>query len=482
MTFRFRFLVTCCILAFTHNAPAAEAVTRVACAGTSITDGTGIAHRGTDSYPSRLQALLGKGYLIGNFGMNGATLLEKGDIPYTRQKEFQKALSFHPHIVLIELGTNDSKPRNRVYLQDFEHDYAALIDSFRNLAPNPRIVLLLPPPAFTKDSAGISAEVLRARILPLIRAVAYAKKCELVDLHTMFVEMPEFFPDQVHPSARGAVIMASRLSEFLSMEADTGFSLLDRIRPDGTISSYHGFDCLSFRFDGRDAKVVLPRRVAKDRPWIWRARFWGHAPQTEMALLERGFHLVYCDVAELFGNDEAIRTWERFYDLLTDAGLSGKATLEGFSRGGMYIYRWAAAHPDRVACVYADAPVLDMRSWPGGRGKGHGNPEEWERFKKDFHLATDAEAMAFEGNPIDLAPRLASAGFPMLHVCGDADVTVPIDENTDRFEKVVLAHGGRITVIRKKGIGHVHGLADPTPIVDFILRATAAGGVQPSSP
>jgi len=132
-----------------------------------------------------------------------------------------------------------------------------------------------------------------------------------------------------------------------------------------------------------------------------------------------------------------------------------------------------------VACVYADAPVLDMRSWPGGRGKGHGNPEEWERFKRDFHLATDAEAMAFDGNPIDLAPRLAGAGFPMLHVCGDADATVPIGENTDRFERIVLAHGGHITVIRKKGVGHEpHGLADPTPIVDFILRATAARGVS----
>jgi pimeloyl-ACP methyl ester carboxylesterase len=180
-------------------------------------------------------------------------------------------------------------------------------------------------------------------------------------------------------------------------------------------------------------------------------------------------------VAELFGNAEAIGIWEKFYELLVGAGLSPKAALEGFSRGGMYIYRWAAAHPDRVTCVYADAPVLDIKSWPGGKGKSHGNPEEWERFKKDFHLTTEAEALAFNGNPLDLAPQLAGAGFPMLHVCGDADETVPIQENTDPFEKLIRANGGDITVIRKPGVGHhPHSLANPRPIVDFILRATAS--------
>jgi pimeloyl-ACP methyl ester carboxylesterase len=242
----------------------------------------------------------------------------------------------------------------------------------------------------------------------------------------------------------------------------------------GTRSNYYGYECFDFRFSGREARIVRPKRNAKGCPWIWRARFWGHEPQTEIALLERGFHVAYCDVAELFGNNEAIGIWDRFYEMLTGAGLAKKAVLEGFSRGGVYIYRWAVHSPSRVACIYADAPVLDLKSWPGGKGKGGGNPAEWQRFKDDFGLASEEEALAFRGNPLDMAAEIARGGFPMLHICGLADVVVPIEENTDPFEKKILESGGRITVIRKPGIGHhPHSLPNPQPIVDFILGATS---------
>jgi pimeloyl-ACP methyl ester carboxylesterase len=118
--------------------------------------------------------------------------------------------------------------------------------------------------------------------------------------------------------------------------------------------------------------------------------------------------------------------------------------------------------------------VLDLKSWPGGRGKGHGNPEEWERFKNDFGLTSDPEALAFTGNPLDLAGEIARGGYPMLHICGDADDIVPISENTEPFEKKILQFGGAITVIHKPGIGHhPHSLPNPAPIVDFIVKATA---------
>lgn len=252
------------------------------------------------------------------------------------------------------------------------------------------------------------------------------------------------------------------------------FDLLQRAGITGTHSDYYGFDCCDFSFEGRGAKIVTPKKPAKGLPWLWRARFWGHFPQAEIALLERGFFLVYCDVTELFGNAQAIGIWNRFYEMLTGSGLSTRAAFIGYSRGGFYVYRWAAVNPDRVACVYADAPVLDIKSWPGGKGRSAGNPEEWERFKTDFGLASDEEALAFKENPLDQAEQIAAAGFPMLHVCGDADIVVPIEENTDPFEKRILAAGGRISVIRKPGAGHrPHSLANPQPIVDFFLNAIA---------
>lgn len=254
----------------------------------------------------------------------------------------------------------------------------------------------------------------------------------------------------------------------------TAFHVLQRAGITGTHTDYHGYDCCNFTFEGREAKIVVPKRAAPGHPWLWRARFWGHEPQAELVLLEKGFHLVYCDVSELFGNAEAIGIWDRFSAKLIAAGLSRRAALMGFSRGGLYVYLYALAFPDRVSCVYADAPSLDFKSWPGYKDAGKGKHPLWEVFKREFGLRTDEEAIAWRGNPLDRAAEIAAAGYPMLHICGDADMTVPISENTDPFEMKILAAGGRITVIRKPGVGHhPHSLIDPSPIVGFILKATA---------
>ena len=110
-------------------------------------------------------------------------------------------------------------------------------------------------------------------------------------------------------------------------------------------TDYHGFKCLNFKFEGRDAKIVFPSKAEKGRHWIWRARFWGHEPQTEIALLLKGFHLVYVDAADLCGNHDAVLLWNRFYDfLIREYQLNKKTVLEGFSRGGLYIYNLSLIH------------------------------------------------------------------------------------------------------------------------------------------
>jgi pimeloyl-ACP methyl ester carboxylesterase len=259
----------------------------------------------------------------------------------------------------------------------------------------------------------------------------------------------------------------------LSAQTNANFDIFQALPKDQVVSSFSSFSCATFIFNGRQAKVVKPVKAAKDFPWIWRARFWGHEPQADSVLLTRGFHVVYCDVAELYGNAHAIEIWNQFYDFLHRAGLSSKVVLEGFSRGGVYAYNWAVVNPEKVACVYADAPVLDLKSWPGGKGRGSGSKKDWEIFKQDYNLKTEEEAMLFRGSPLDNVDRIVRGGYPMLHVCGDADDVVPMEENTDLFEQRVKELGGKITVIRKPGIGHhPHSLKDPMPIVLFILEAT----------
>jgi len=262
-------------------------------------------------------------------------------------------------------------------------------------------------------------------------------------------------------------------SQVVRAQNAANFDIFQALPKDHVISSFSGFSCATFTFIGRQAKVVKPVKPAKNFPWIWRARFWGHEPQADSALLARGFHVVYCDVAELYGNAHAIEIWNKFYDFLLSAGLSSKVVLEGFSRGGVYAYNWAIVNPEKVACVYADAPVLDLKSWPGGKGRSPGSKNDWEIFKQDYNLKTEEEVLLFKGSPLDNVEKIVKGGYPMLHVCGDADEVVPMEENTNLFEKRVKELGGKITVIHKPGIGHhPHSLKDPTPIVSFILEAT----------
>lgn len=241
-----------------------------------------------------------------------------------------------------------------------------------------------------------------------------------------------------------------------------------------TRSQWNGFDRIDFEVAGREGLLVIPKKAAPGNPWAWRTEFFGHEPQADLALLERGFHVAYVNVQNLYGAPAALDAMDRFYEHLTrEFKLSPKTVLEGFSRGGLFAFNWAARHPERVACIYADAPVCDFKSWPAGWGKGKGSPADWDRCKQAYGLATDQEAREYKLNPIDNLEPLAKLKIPLLHVCGDADEVVPFAENTkliqERYEKL----GGPIRVILKAGVGHhPHSLSDPAPIVDFILEAT----------
>ncbi|MDX9755385.1 MAG: alpha/beta hydrolase [bacterium] len=241
----------------------------------------------------------------------------------------------------------------------------------------------------------------------------------------------------------------------------------------GEKSLWNGYPHYRFWYDDRPCQVVVPHQPAEGKPWIWRARFWGHRPEVDLVLLEKGFYLVYIDVANLYGSPRAVAHWDAFYRFLTvEKGFAPKAVLEGMSRGGLIVYNWAKKNPEKVVCIYADAPVCDIRSWPGGKSEGQGSPEDWARCLAAYGL-TEEEASQFRGNPIDGLALLAQTKVPLLHVCGDADPIVPIHENTRVLEKRYTEAGGPIQVLVKPGVGHVHGLDDPTPIVDFILNALA---------
>ncbi|WP_170863193.1 GDSL-type esterase/lipase family protein [Pseudozobellia thermophila] len=448
---------------------------KVACVGNSITYGARVHNRTMNSYPAQLQNLLGNDYQVKNFGVSGTTLLKRGDRPYWETEAYKNALAFVPDIVFIKLGTNDSKSQNRVYLNEMKKDYEELIGSFKAKNQDTRIILLLPVPAFTQDSTSIYDPVIKQSIIPKIQEVAYTTESEVIDLYQLFVDRADLLPDKIHPSDLGAAVIAQRLYECLVRRpGDKDVDLGEDKRIEAlSETNFYGYRLLQFKFKGHEAKLALPKRPAKGLPWVLRARFWGHEPQTDIALLERGFHIAYCDVSELFGNREAVGRWNSFHALMTGKGLSQKVVIEAMSRGGLIAYNWAAQNADKVACIYADAPVLTGKSWPGGKGTGTGSAKDWEKFKLAHGVTDDGGGEYFEGDPMAKIKKIAQGGYPILHVCGETDKVVPIVENTIPFAKGIEGNGGTIETIYKPENGHhPHSLPNPTPILNFILRAT----------
>jgi len=205
----------------------------VACVGDSITYGSGIANRAVDSYPAQLQRMLRQydaSWEVQNFGVSGATLLSKGDLPYVRQTAYASAQACNPDIVIIKLGTNDSKPQNWQYKGDFIPDYESMIEVFRRLPSKPQVWICKPVPAFYVNF-NIRPEVIHDEILPMIEQISREKNAPVLDLYTALENYGNLFPDGIHPNAEGAGLMAQTIVPFL-----LGVRFLPDVNRDGVLN------------------------------------------------------------------------------------------------------------------------------------------------------------------------------------------------------------------------------------------------------
>ena len=249
--------------------------------------------------------------------------------------------------------------------------------------------------------------------------------------------------------------------------------------PGATVDQWHGHARHRFQFEGSEAWVVVPATPLAGNPWSWCLMFPDAFTErcAAPALLSRGFHHAFLDVGNTFGSPAAVAKLDRFHDELVRRGLAPRPALIGISRGSLYAHRFAGDHPDKVSVIYGDAGVCDIRSWPGGVAagrKGKGSPGDWAEVKKLYGFKDDAAALSWTGNPVDTLAPLAKAGVALIHVVGDADDVVPPEENGLVVAERYRALGGTVEVIHKPGIGHhPHGLDDPTPVVDFVIRHAA---------
>lgn len=232
---------------------------------------------------------------------------------------------------------------------------------------------------------------------------------------------------------------------------------------------WNGYELLRFDSNGHEGLICLPHAPLPERPWVWRAEFFGAFPSVDLAMLEAGYAVAYCRLSDRYGCPEAVADMHAFYeDVTARFSLKKKTILFGFSRGGLYAVNYALKYPETVESLYLDAPVMDVTSWPGGKGAGCGGQKEWQECLACYHLTEEPDS-SFSGNPLAHAEELAALRIPVALVAGDSDRVVPFCENGEPFARRFQAAGGDLLLIVKPGCDHhPHSLDDPTPVVNFL--------------
>lgn len=240
------------------------------------------------------------------------------------------------------------------------------------------------------------------------------------------------------------------------------------------VTTWKGYERYDGFLDGREFILIKPKNPLPGNQWIWRAEFFDAFPQVDMEMLDKGWYLAYYRISDLYGCPEAIDRMVKFHGYMTEEyQLASKAIIFGFSRGGLYAFNYAAEYPQHVAALYLDAPVLDIRSWPGGKGSGIGSTDEWQDCLEIYGL-NEYTIQSFEGNPLDKMHAVASASIPIIVVAGDADDVVPFEENSAILVNEFKKTGGRIKLILKRGVGHhPHSLEDPEEIVEYLTSVSS---------
>ncbi|HUT57332.1 MAG TPA: prolyl oligopeptidase family serine peptidase [Phycisphaerae bacterium] len=222
-------------------------------------------------------------------------------------------------------------------------------------------------------------------------------------------------------------------------------------------SQQWGCTRLDFAVPGGKGFVILPGRPSTGSgqgcPWIWYApTFVGGTPLPKDLhewfmgrWLSAGIAIGGVDVGESWGSPAGRAAFSEFHKAaVRQFALDAKACLFGQSRGGLMHYNWAVEHPELVRCVGAIYPVCNVTQ-----------PERVELIAKAYGLTAD-ELLAggAEHNPVDRLAPLAAAGVPVLHVHGDGDAVVPVDQHSQALVDRYRALGGPAELVVIPGKGH----------------------------
>ncbi len=235
---------------------------------------------------------------------------------------------------------------------------------------------------------------------------------------------------------------------------------------------WHGFAVYEFKIDEFRVWVAEPKTPVNGKPWIMRVQDFGDGYhwQINEKLLNSGAYVVAINSYNVYGADYGLNLMDSLYHIARHHfGLPEKCGLSGVSRAGLSVYRWAIRHPERVACIYCEGPVLDFKTWPMSWPPSAG---DWTALKKYYGFTNDTEAVAYQGNPIDNLETIAKAKIPTRHVISLTDEhdtkTVPNEKNTLKARQYLqrIGHDMEVVVI-PEGMKVPYAFDDES--VDFMI-------------
>lgn len=195
---------------------------RIACIGDSITFGAGVSKtRKTAAWTAVWQKSLGESFQVLNYGVSGATLQREGDFPYRKVGYLKRLGKAQPELIVLMLGTNDSKPYNWDEAR-FAREYEELVMELKDMPWPHRLVLMTPPKAFPEEKTGVVAydiqnEPIRETILPLIFTLGEKGGFQVIDLYALTETHPEYFDDGVHPNELGNRVIAEHIRKEIAI-------------------------------------------------------------------------------------------------------------------------------------------------------------------------------------------------------------------------------------------------------------------------
>ncbi len=186
---------------------------KVATVGDSLTYGYGLDNRELEAYPSILAEKLGSHYQVLNFGLSGRSLQSTSDYPYLKEKNARLSLESEPDIVIIMMGSNDSR---KAYWNEerFTVEYKEMVELYLNLSSQPDVFLVVPPYIPT-SRFGLNNEIVRDRLQILIPKIARELALPVINLYPVTEGHADYYSDGLHLTPLGNRVIAREIFSHL---------------------------------------------------------------------------------------------------------------------------------------------------------------------------------------------------------------------------------------------------------------------------